>query len=296
MGYECTGKGDDTSRGGLTRALVLGLLGSLMLAGCARTKPSTSQAPAAEPNVLVAYTSCALVPAIEGVRARFEAANPGKTVKIEGGEPVALVHKLEGGASADLFICLGRSEFGLLEREGLLESSSRRELGNYKIVLAIPEKKPPLASAKDLTSARVRSIVMAAPGVTSLGTDGKHALDRLGLWSHLQDKLVLRATPLEAAQSLAKGEADAGILYDPCPLLGLPEKIPPHAVTLGPSLSAPGERPVCIEIGVQKRSQKWGLAQQFIAFLRGPQARADLAAAGIPVEEKPGGEPAPANP
>jgi len=269
----------------LAGSLALALLGSAVLTGCARGKPMSHEQAVGDPNVLVVYASCALVPAVESVREQFEAGNPGKTLLIEDGEPAALVKKLQGGSAADVFMCLGQSEAGLLEREGLLEPSTRREIGEFSLVLATPASKPSaVTDAESLTSPDIKAIVMAAPGITSLGTDGKHSLDRLKVWNKIQDKLQLQTSPLAAAQVLSKGEADVGVMYDPCPLLRLPGKIAPNTLAVAAPLKAGGERPAGIQMVICKHSQKTALGQRFIGFMRSQQARPELEAAGIPVQ------------
>jgi molybdate transport system substrate-binding protein len=239
--------------------------------------------------VLTAYVACALAPAIQAACGKFEAANPGKSVKIESGESAALVRKIEGGAAPDVFICIGDSESGLLEREGFMDTSLRRSVGSFGLALARPAAKPQLARPDDLASDRIRSIAMPLAGVTSLGTDAKHALDRMGLWSKVESKLALRQSGAEALAALAKGDADAGVIYDPCPLLKLEGKIAAGSVASGPALTYPSARPIAVEMGIHKRGPRTQLAQKLIAFIRSDEMKSDLAAAGIPTgEKKPG--------
>jgi molybdate transport system substrate-binding protein len=260
------------------------LLGVLVLAaGCARARKPAQSAASGDANTLTAYVACALVPVIESAAAKFTAANPGKRLKIESGEPAALVQKIEGGATPDLFICIGESEFGMLERDGLFDGSMRRSIGSLTLTLARPASSPPIAKPEDLASDSIKSIAIPLSGVTSLGTEAKHALERLGLWSKAQNKLALRRSGSEALSALAKGEASVGVIYDPCPLLKLPGKVDAKSIALGPSIGYPSERPASVQLGIHRSSPRTALAQEFIGFVRSSAMKADLAAAGIPV-------------
>jgi len=264
--------------GGLLAAC---LLGAVAASGCTRTSTPTRQTTPGDPNVLTVYATCAFAPAVESARRRFEAANPGKSLKVEAGDPDTLVREIEGGAAADVFISLGESEHGLLEREGFMDGSFRRSVGAFAVVLATPASKPSISGPAALTSSSVKSMVMPTPGITSLGTDAKRLLSRLGVWEKLQGKLVVHPRALDAMAALSKGEADAGVMYHPCPLLKLPGKIPPDSVRLGPSLATGPARPIQVEMGIHKNSPRTQLAQKFIAFMRSDEAMADLAPVGV---------------
>jgi len=283
------------ARAGGWRALIgVALLGLLLVAaGCGTRRGAAGRRAASDPNVVVVYVSCGLASVIEAARVKFEAENKGRFVEIETGEPLALMRKLQEGAKADVFVCLGEAEIGALERDGILEKSSRGEIGKYSLVLATPSAKPAIADCQDLDSPKVEAVVMPAPGFDSLGTYAKRELERLKLWLPIQSKLHVHDTPLKALQALAAGKADVGVLFDPCPLLNMADKVPAHSVTQGPALSQKNAKPTAITIGVHKRSPKALLAHHFATLLGSERMKPDLAAAGVPMEAQESGEPGP---
>jgi len=260
---------------------------AVLAAGCARPNtPTAGRQPApGDPNVLTVYVACAFVPAVEAIGAKFEAANAGKSVKVEGGEPDALVKKIQGGAIPDVFILLGQVEFGLLEREGFMDASLRKGVGAFRAVLATPASKPAVGDASALSSGAVKSIVMPIAGVTSLGSEAEHSLTRLGVWSKIQSKLVLRLQQSDAMAALVKGEADVGVMYDPCPYLKLEGKAPAGSVKPGPALNQSSARATQLEMGIHKKSPRIGLAKRFIGFMSSDEARADLAGGSAPARD-----------
>ena len=265
------------------RALALALLGALCAGGCARHGGRKQEVVSRDPNVLVAYVACSLVPAMEVAGDRFEAENAGKSVKIEGDEPLKLVARIEKGEAPDVLVCLGEAEIGVLEREGLLDRASRQAIGSMELAIAVPASSAiAIASFRDLASRRVGSVTMPPPGITSLGTDGKEALEREGIWGKLQEKLVLQKAPLAALKMLAEGKADSGVIYDPCPRLALPDEIPPDSVKVAARLPGGEGRALRVYAVAHKRSPNALLGQRFLRLLNSKEMRPALAEAGLP--------------
>jgi len=271
------------------KRLAPALIGVVFVAaGCAR--PKNPQPPTRDPNVLTVYVACALAPAIEAISGKFEAANAGKSVRVEGGEPEALVKKIQAGATPDVLILLGDAEFGLLEREGLMDASLRRGVGAFRVVLVTPASKPAVSDAAALTSNAVKSITMPTGGTTSLGTEAEHTLARLGIWKRIQNKLVLRPRQSDAMAALAKGEADVGVMYVPCPYMRLEGKVPADSLNAGPALGPSSTRATQLEMGVHKKSPRAALATEFITFASSDESQVDLAGGSAAAGDADSGE------
>jgi molybdate transport system substrate-binding protein len=239
--------------------------------GCARNGAGPTEAVKRDPNLVVVYAACSLVPMVEAARAQFEAENTGKSVRIQGDEPAGLVRRIEGGEVPDLLVCPGEAEIGVLEREGLLDGSARKAIGSMGLAIAVPAaREEAIRDCKDLASSRVRSITMSLPGITSLGSDGKGALEQAGLWSKIQEKLILHETPLASLKVLAEGSADAGIIYEPCLRLhlgGEEEEIPAGSVEVAFRLDMGEGRAPQVYAVAHKRSPNALLARRFVRVL-----------------------------
>ncbi len=248
------------------------LLAATLVGGCSRSPVVSPGSVSRDPNVLLAYVCCGFVPAIEDAKAQFESENEGKSVRIEGGEPESLVERIRSGAVPDLVIFPGGAEMGILEREGFLDRGSRQAIGSLRIAVAVRRGNPVVIdSYAALTSSAVRSIAMSTPGITSLGADGKQALERAGVWSKLQGKLSLQTSALGALEQVVAGQADVAIVYDPCFALSQTDTIPPGSLRIVPLPRADDERRVSVYVVVHKRSPNALLAQRLIRLLESRQ-------------------------
>jgi ABC-type molybdate transport system substrate-binding protein len=268
--------------------LALVAVSSLLLTGCGRdTVPRTGPVKR-DPNHLVVYCSCALLPLVEAAREEFIAANPTKSLEIASEDPVSLARRVSEGEVPDVFVCVGETEIGELERDGHLDRGSRRSFGMLVPVIAVPQGNPAAVdSPDDLLLERVKRIAIAAPGTTSMGTDAKHELERAQLWSRLQDKLAVKTTSLAVLESVSAGEVEAGIIYDPCPRLNVGEDIPPDSILPVTPLAAAADRPARIYAELHKRSPNALLAQRFLRILE----ERELGVSGVePSEVEPADE------
>jgi molybdate transport system substrate-binding protein len=252
--------------------VLVALLAATLVGGCSRSRVASSGTVSRDPNVLVAYVCCGFVPAIEDAKAQFESDNVGKSVSIESGEPESLVERIRSGAVPDVVIFPGEAEIGILEREGFLDRGSRQAIGSLRTAVAVRRANPVVIdSYAALTSNAVRSIAMSTPGITSVGTDGKQALERAGVWSQLQGKLSLQTSALGALEQVVGGQADAAIVYDPCFALSQVDTIPPDSLRIVALPRAGDERPVSVYIVLHKRSPNALLAQRLIRLLESRQ-------------------------
>ncbi len=272
-----------------SRIFILALLGAALPSGCGREQtPSVLPTVHRDPNVLVAYVACSLVPAMEVARAQFESEYEGKSVTIDSAQPSELMDRIRSGAVPDVLICPGDAEIGVLEREGFLDRKTRQPIASLRLAIALPaDSSADISSYRDLASSQITSITMSTFGITSLGTDAKQALERAGVWSEIQNKLILQATPLEAVQLVAEGEADATFVYDPCFLLQTDSEIPFDSLRIVSPEDADAERSRHVLIVVHKRSPNLLLAQRFIRLVSDEPMRSVLTGVGLPTAPAP---------
>lgn len=166
-------------------------------------------------EVLV-FAASSLKEALEDVSAEWEAGTGHRAILSFAGSST-LARQIEAGAPADLFLSANEAWLDRLEAGGLLRPGSRRDLLTNRLVLvahdpAAPAIDPadPQALAKALGEGW---LAMALVDAVPAGIYGRAALQSLGWWEGVAQR-VAQADNVRAALALvATGEAPYGIVY-----------------------------------------------------------------------------------
>ncbi len=129
----------------------------------------------------------------------------------------ALARQIESNAPADLFVSADEEWMDDVERKGLLKPNTRKSFLSNRLVLVGPmtntlyfkvNRNFPLADA--LRGARLS---LADPDAVPAGKYAKSALQQLGVWSSVENRIA-RGENVRAALALVeRGEAPLGIVY-----------------------------------------------------------------------------------
>ena len=221
----------------ITRRLLLGraLLAGLMRAatgagqadaagrakGAAATAPGAAAAPAAaatEParRELLVFAAASLSDALEEVGQAFTAAT-GVRVAASYAASSVLAKQIEAGAPADAFFSADVAWVDYLEKRGLIQPSSRRDVLRNTLVLIAPADSTlrlRIAPGFDLAGAlKGGRLAIADPDSVPAGEYARAALTRLGVWSRVSDRAVRGENVRAALAYVARGEAPLGIVY-----------------------------------------------------------------------------------
>lgn len=188
------------------RAVVIVAVVALALAG-------TGQAWAAEVTV---FAAASLKNALDEVAAGWQAAT-GNTVSISYAGSARLARQIEQGAPAELFISANTAWMDYLGDAGLIDRASRRDLlGNRLVLVAHGKDAAPVELATGLDLAQRLGdgrLAMALVDAVPAGIYGKAALDHLGLWASVADRIAQTDNVRAALALVALGEAPLGIVY-----------------------------------------------------------------------------------
>src|SRR5205823_3284636 len=128
-----------------------------------------------------------------------------------------LAKQIENGAPADLFISADRDWMDYLEQRKLIEPKSRTDLLGNRLVLIAPKDsradfviRPGFDIAGTLGGGR---LAMADPAAVPAGFYGKAALETLGVWSSIANRIAAAENVRAALLLVARGEAPLGIVY-----------------------------------------------------------------------------------
>jgi molybdate transport system substrate-binding protein len=167
-------------------------------------------------ETITVFAAASLREALDAQARRFESETGNKVVVSYAGSN-ALARQIEAGAPADVFVSADLDWMDYVEQRRLVAPDSRVNLLRGALVLVAPAKSgssikiaPGFALAAAIGSGK---LAMANPDSVPAGRYGKAALDALGVWSSV-DQRVVRADNVRAALLLvARGEAAFGIVY-----------------------------------------------------------------------------------
>ncbi|MBD2746482.1 molybdate ABC transporter substrate-binding protein [Microvirga sp. BT688] len=193
--------------GGFTRGLVLGL-------GLACFVPF-GVASAQAKDVLV-FAAASLKNALDEASAAWMRES-GKRVVASYAASNALAKQIEAGAPADLFFSADLDWMVYASSKGLIKPESRISLLGNSLVIIAPkgstvqvELKAGLDLASVLGSNR---LAMGHVDAVPAGKYGKAALEHLGAWAGVKDRIAQTENVRAALLLVSRGEAPLGIVY-----------------------------------------------------------------------------------
>jgi molybdate transport system substrate-binding protein len=180
------------------------LLTSLGLSAQAQTK-----------DILV-FGAASLKNALDDANAQYQH-HTNRKVVVSYGASSALAKQIENAAPADVFISADLDWMDYVAERKLIKTDTRSNfLGNKLVLVAAADSKVALTIGPNFGLAAALAggrLAMADPASVPAGKYGKAALEKLGVWSSVADKIApaqdVRATLL----LVSRGEAPLGIVY-----------------------------------------------------------------------------------
>jgi molybdate transport system substrate-binding protein len=142
----------------------------------------------------------------------------GKTTRISYAASSALARQIEGGIPADIFISADVPWMDYVAERKLIKSASRSNfLGNEIVLVAGKDSRIDLRIDKgfNLRGALGNDGRLAMGNVDAVpaGRYGKAALEYLGVWASVSDRVALAENVRMALTLVSRGEAPLGIVY-----------------------------------------------------------------------------------
>jgi molybdate transport system substrate-binding protein len=241
------------------------------LAVLATPGPAASAEPA--PRKLAVAASANLRLALVEIAGAFERRNPGVKVEPTFGATGALQAQIQGGSPFDLFLGADRASADRLQAAGLARGEPFH-YANGKLVLWIANPArvdPGVLGLAAVSNPGVKKIAIANPELAPYGAAAEEALRSAGILDTTRPKFVVAESVVQVVQLATGGSAQAAFV--------------PWSFVLVPPLAAQG-RYVTVPAGAYKPILQHGvvlsgardprLAEEFVAFLRGPSGRTIL--------------------
>ncbi|HEX8416365.1 MAG TPA: molybdate ABC transporter substrate-binding protein [Methylobacterium sp.] len=236
-----------------------GLVGLVLAIGA---MPATAQTP------VVVFAAASLKNALDEAVAAWSK-ETGKTVKISYAASSALAKQIESGAPADLFFSADLDWMDHVAKVDGIRPETRANLLRNALVLIAPkagtvalELKPGLDLTKALAGGR---LAMANVEAVPAGKYGKAALETLGAWAGVKDRLAQAENVRAALLLVSRREAPLGIVY-------ATDAVADANVATVATFPADSHPPVIYPIAQTKDSANADAAA-LLAYLRSPAAR-----------------------
>lgn len=180
------------------------------MALCAFALPARAQEP------VTVFAAASLKTALDDIGAAWSE-ETGNVATISYAGSSALARQIEEGAPADLFISADLDWMAYLAERDLIDTASERRLLGNRIVLVAPADSAvelAIAPGFDIASALGDGrLAMANVDAVPAGRYGKAALELLGVWDDVADKVAQTENVRATLQFVALGEAPLGIVY-----------------------------------------------------------------------------------
>ncbi|OQP84822.1 molybdate ABC transporter substrate-binding protein [Rhizobium rhizosphaerae] len=256
------------------RRRLAGLLAALVLIGGVLAALAPDAARAEAP--VTVFAAASLKTALDAVNQAFTA-ETGKPATASYAASSALAKQIEAGAPADLFISADEDWMNDVAGKKLIRAETRTDLlGNRLVLVSAKAEGAPVEIGRDFDlkgKLGEGRLAMGAVESVPAGKYGKAALENLGLWDGVKDRVAGAENVRAALLLVSRGEAPFGIVYetDAAADKGV------HLAGLFPAGSHP---PIVYPAAILTDSHN-PAAADYLAFLRSDKAGAIFKAQGF---------------
>lgn len=223
---------------------------------------------------LTVSAAASLTNAFKEIAPLFEARHPDTTVRLNFGASGALLQQIAKGAPADVFASADQESMDQAQARSLVKPAERRNFVSNSLVVIVPATGAPSPKVlADLGQPAYGRIAIGVPASVPVGRYTQGVLEKAGLWTTIEPKMIGAQNVRQALDYVARGEVDAGFVY------GTDAAVMADKVKV--ALTVPTEVPVLYPIAPVASGPNAAAAQKFVAFVLTPPAQAVLAKYGF---------------
>jgi len=223
-------------------------------------------------NELHVAAAADLIPAFEEIGRQFETSHKIKVV-FSFGSTGLLTRQIENGAPMDVFAAASVDFINELEQKDLIVPESKSVYARGRITLWTPkDSKLKVEKISDLASNDVKRIAIANPDHAPYGTAAREALQAVGIWDAVKEKLVYGDNIRQTLQFAETGNVDVAIVA-----LSLSKESEGQWTLIPAEL----HNPINQALAVIKGTKDEQTAQAFADFIAGPEGQSILAKYGF---------------
>ena len=240
-------------------------------------------ATAGEPRSISVAAAANMKPAFEEIAKLFQAKSPGVEVKSTFGASGTFFAQIANGAPFDLFLSADSEYPAKMVEQGLADGKAF-PYAYGRLVVWVPKSSKLDLDGKGLsvlTDPSVQKIAIANPHVAPYGRAAQSAMEKVGIFGAVKDRIVMGQNVNQAAQFAQTEAAQAAFL--PLSLAKVPPLSEQGRTWIVPSDLYPRVEQAGVII---KGTKQPALARELAAFLLGDAARDVLARYGYELPEK----------
>src|SRR5215831_11128648 len=245
----------------VTRHLLAYVL--FILASAAWSVAASAQAPK-----LIVFAAASLKDALDEANVAYQR-DKGQEIAASYAASSTLAKQIEAAAPADVFISADLEWMDYLAKKNLIKPETRANLLGNRLVLIAPVNSaaklgiaPNFPLAQALGNGR---LAIADPNGVPAGRYGKAALESLGVWSSVADRLAPAENVRATLALVSRGEAPLGVVYQT-------DAASDKAVKIVGTFPEDTHPPIIYPIAVVTSSTNRG-APAYLTFLKSPVAR-----------------------
>jgi len=221
---------------------------------------------AAQPPGLVVSVATSVNDALDEIAGLYREAT-GVTVALNAGGSNTLARQIIEGAKAGLFVSADEIQMDAVEKAGRLVPGTRTRLLTNELAVVVPKSTFDFELSRVLEGS-ISRLAMGEPGAVPAGVYGRKWLEHEGAWRRVESKVVPFPTVRAVLSAVEAARVDAGIVY-------WTDTRTARNVRVIARLSAKQHPyldiayPAAVIAGPSEAE-----ARKFLAFLKGPAARA----------------------
>jgi len=217
---------------------------------------------------IVVSAAASLSNSFDEIGKLYEAKHPGDKVIANFAASDVLLKQIERGAPVDVFASADEQTMDRAERSNDIDESTRRDFAANTLVLIVGANAKSPAKLDDIAGSGYSHIAIGNPDSVPAGRYAKEALASAELWDKVQPRIVPAQNVRQALDYVARGEAQAGLVY------ATDAETQKDKVHI--ALTVPTSTPVRYPIAVTAKSQHAESAKAFVDFVNSAEGQAVL--------------------